>query len=92
MTEPKYYYPPKTTGTLTFGVERFMDMLEEIQPLHHMHYEETETEYLDHPYNPNYPSYMDMETRNALGVTPLKPELEKIAALENKSDLAAYFA
>ena len=26
-----------------------------------MHYEETETKYLDHDYNPNYPSYMDME-------------------------------
>ena len=58
----KYYgVPPKTTGTMTIGVERFSDMLEEIQPLHYMHYEETETEYLDHPYNPNYPSYMEME-------------------------------
>ncbi|MFC6441646.1 M13 family metallopeptidase [Bowmanella sp. JS7-9] len=39
-----------------------------------------------------YSSYMDMDTRNALGVTPLQPELAKIAALQNKTDLAAYFA
>ncbi|MFC1719833.1 M13 family metallopeptidase [Pseudomonadota bacterium] len=39
-----------------------------------------------------YSSYMDMETRNALGVKPLQAELAKIAALENYQDLAVYFA
>ncbi len=39
-----------------------------------------------------YKSYMDMETRNALGVKPLQNELAKIAALENYQDLAVYFA
>ncbi|XOV80656.1 MAG: M13 family metallopeptidase [Aestuariibacter sp.] len=39
-----------------------------------------------------YSSFMDLETRNALGMTPLAPELARIEALENYSDLASYFA
>lgn len=39
-----------------------------------------------------YRAYMDVDTRNSLGITPLAPELDKIADIENHSDLAAYFA
>ncbi len=39
-----------------------------------------------------YSSYMNMEKRNALGTTPIKPELERISAIENYDDLAIYFA
>jgi len=39
-----------------------------------------------------YTSYMDMETRNEKGVTPLEPELARIDAIENHADLARYFA
>ena len=39
-----------------------------------------------------YASYMDMETRNQLGVTPLEPEFAKVEALENHEQLAVYFA
>jgi len=39
-----------------------------------------------------YASYMDMETRNQLGVTPLEPGLAKVGALENHEQLAIYFA
>ncbi|WP_334032135.1 M13 family metallopeptidase [Alteromonas sp. P256] len=39
-----------------------------------------------------YRAYMDVDTRDSLGVTPLAPELNKIANIENYSDLAAYFA
>jgi putative endopeptidase len=39
-----------------------------------------------------YKSYMDMETRNKLGVSPLEAELAKIGALENHEQLAVYFA
>ena len=38
-----------------------------------------------------YRSFMDMDTRNQLGIAPLEPELEKIAAIANPADLAAYF-
>jgi putative endopeptidase len=39
-----------------------------------------------------YVSYMDMDTRNRLGVTPLESEFAKVAALENHQQLAVYFA
>ena len=39
-----------------------------------------------------YASYMDMETRNELGVTPLQNEFARIQDLGDKEDLAVYFA
>jgi putative endopeptidase len=39
-----------------------------------------------------YTSYMDMETRNKLGVTPLASELGRIQGLQNHEELAVYFA
>jgi putative endopeptidase len=39
-----------------------------------------------------YQSYMDMETRNALGLSPLKNEFEKIDAIADYDELAIYFA
>lgn len=38
-----------------------------------------------------FQSYMDMEKRNALGVSPLQPELDKINAISNYDELATYF-
>ncbi|MDX2429144.1 MAG: M13-type metalloendopeptidase [Xanthomonadales bacterium] len=39
-----------------------------------------------------YASYLDMETRNHLGVKPLEAEFAKVDALENHQQLAMYFA
>lgn len=39
-----------------------------------------------------YRSYMDMETRNARGTEPLRPELERIDSIASYDDLAVYFA
>ncbi len=39
-----------------------------------------------------YKSYMDWETRNARGLEPLEPELERIASIADHDDLAVYFA
>jgi putative endopeptidase len=39
-----------------------------------------------------YKSYMDMETRNAKGASPLAPEFARIDAIEDHDDLATYFA
>lgn len=39
-----------------------------------------------------YASYMDMETRNELGLKPILPEFEKIDSLVSTDDLAVYFA
>ena len=39
-----------------------------------------------------YKSYLDMDARDARGVEPLQPELERIASISSHEDLAAYFA
>lgn len=39
-----------------------------------------------------YKSYLDMETRNARGIEPLQPELDRIAAISDYDELSAYFA
>ncbi|WP_082331941.1 M13 family metallopeptidase [Mangrovimonas xylaniphaga] len=39
-----------------------------------------------------YKSYMDMDTRNNLGVTPLQSEFDKVDAITNYDELATYFA
>lgn len=39
-----------------------------------------------------YRSFMDMETRDARGIAPLQPELDRIAAITNYDELAVYFA
>lgn len=39
-----------------------------------------------------YRAYMDMDARDALGTAPLNPEFERIAGIEDYSDLAEYFA
>ncbi len=39
-----------------------------------------------------YKSYLDMETRDTLGIGPLQPELDRIAAISSHDDLPAYFA
>ncbi len=36
-------------------------------------------------------SYMDSETRNSLGITPIKPILNAISSLKSKTELAAFF-
>ena len=39
-----------------------------------------------------YKSYMDMDTRNALGIAPLKEGLDAINAISDLNELSAYFA
>lgn len=39
-----------------------------------------------------YSSYLDMETRNARGLGPLRAELDRIDSIDDYSELAVYFA
>ncbi len=39
-----------------------------------------------------YRSFMDMKTRDARGMEPLRPELERIESIDSRDDLAVYFA
>lgn len=62
QTGPIYYYhQPVITGALAIGVEHITDMEDEIRPLHEAHYNETETEYLDDPFDPDYTQYKELE-------------------------------
>lgn len=80
---PKYYtYPPRFLGSAVFGIERVSDMLEELAGLHRMHYEETETEYMDHEYAPNYPSYMEMEKDGRFVVFTCRIGLKMVGYLQ----------
>jgi putative endopeptidase len=38
-----------------------------------------------------YKSFLDWDTRNARGIEPLQPELDRISAIENYDELAIYF-
>jgi GNAT superfamily N-acetyltransferase len=59
---PVYYFQqPHINGSITIGLEHFSDMVEEIRPLHELHFEETEVLYLDAPFQPNYEQYMGLE-------------------------------
>ncbi len=39
-----------------------------------------------------YKSFLDWDTRNALGIKPLQPELDRISEISDYDDLAVYFA
>ncbi len=39
-----------------------------------------------------YNSFLDWDTRNARGIEPLQPELDRIAAIQSYDDMAVYFA
>ncbi len=39
-----------------------------------------------------YRSFMDVETRDARGMAPLQPELDRISSISDRADLAIYFA
>lgn len=59
---PRYFgHPPHFAGDMAFGIEKFSDMVDEIRPLHEIHYNETETSYLDEAFNPNYEQYIALE-------------------------------
>lgn len=59
---PTYYaVPPAIKDNVAMGLEHVTDMYDDIHHLHEMHFAETEKVYLDEPFNPNYPLYMQME-------------------------------
>lgn len=80
---PTYHlFSPHVKGSLAMGVEKFSDMLDQIGPLHRMHYEETEAVYLDQPFNPDYQSYMDMEVDSRFICFTLRLGWEIVAYLQ----------
>ena len=60
----KYYgFPPAQHGSLTVGCQKLAEVLDEMTPLYQQHFTETEEQYLDTKYDPNYPQYLAAEER-----------------------------
>lgn len=58
----KYYaFAPHTSGDAVFGLERLADIEDELRVLHEAHYNETETLYLDTPFDASYDRYRASE-------------------------------
>ena len=63
--EAKYIgFPPAVHGDYYIGVQRIENITEEMREIHALHFQETETLYLDEPFNPDYGRYIDAERRN----------------------------
>lgn len=64
LTLPRYYgYDVTFSGDVVIGHERIEEMHDELRVLHEQHYRETETLYLDVPFNPDYARYIESEKR-----------------------------
>lgn len=64
MSNPIYYaFDTREVGTAILGHERIADMVDELRVLHEEHYNETETLYLDVPFDPDYERYKEVEAR-----------------------------
>jgi len=61
QTNKYYAFQPATSGNAIFGIERIADIEDEIRPLHEAHYNETETTYLDTPFDASYDRYKASE-------------------------------
>lgn len=62
MEQPRYYFkPPYIEGQVVIGLEHIADMEDEIRVLHEAHFNETETEYLDADFEPDYAQYKALE-------------------------------
>lgn len=82
-TKPKYYaFPPLVEGPLTIGIERFSDMLDDIAPLHEAHYQETEVEYLEAEFDPNYEHYISMEADGRFVVFTVRMGVQMVGYLQ----------
>lgn len=56
-----YFHRPLVDGNVTIGIEHITDMEDEVRVLHEAHYNETETEYLDDKFDPDYTQYKELE-------------------------------
>lgn len=82
-SQPKYYAaPPVIEGNVAIGLEKFSDMLPEIKLLHEAHFNETETEYLDEQFNPNYPSYVELEKEGRFVCFTVRLDGQMVAYLQ----------
>jgi GNAT superfamily N-acetyltransferase len=75
-------FPPYNDGHVMIGCERLEDCLSEIAPLHEAHYAETEEEYLDHPYNPDYERLFALEKNGHYVTFTVRRNLELVGYIQ----------
>ncbi len=73
---------PEQDGLLTLGVEKLGQIHEEVRPLHAAHYAETETLYLDTPFDPDYARYAAMEELGNFVLVTARWEAELIGYIQ----------
>lgn len=78
-----YGFQPETHRGYLIGHERIADMEEELKVLHAEHFEETETLYLDAPFNPDYARYKNSEAAHQFVVFTVRaPDGEMVGYLQ----------
>lgn len=79
----KYHgFTPFQEGDVTIGVEKMYEILDDIAPLHKAHYAETEEEYLDDPYDPDYDRLERLERDGAYVVFTVRKGMELVGYLQ----------
>ena len=73
---------PEQDGLLTIGIEKLGVIHEEIRPLHAEHYAETETLYLDVPFDPDYQRYAALEDTGGFVLVTARWGLELVGYLQ----------
>lgn len=80
---PKYYgFDISFSGDVVLGHERLAEMHGELRVLHEQHYKETETLYLDVPFNPDYARYIESEQRGQFVVFTARMHGELVGYLQ----------
>jgi GNAT superfamily N-acetyltransferase len=83
MKHPIYIgFPPFMDESITIGVERLADCEEALRVLHGEHYAETETLYLETPFDPDYQRYKELEARQQFVLFTVRNGLELVGYLQ----------
>ena len=80
---PIYYsFDPIRAGDAIVGLEKLRDMEPDIRPLHEQHYNETETAYLETPFDPDYGRYIQSEEAGQFVVFTVRIEGTMVGYLQ----------
>jgi GNAT superfamily N-acetyltransferase len=73
---------PYIEDDISIGIERMSDILEEIAPLYEAHYAETEEEYLDDPYDPDWARLFALEEDGGYVVFTVRKAMELVGYIQ----------
>jgi GNAT superfamily N-acetyltransferase len=82
---PAYYafgIETRDNGKVVIGLEKILNMVDDIRPLHEQHYNETEVLYTDAPFDPDYDRYRKSEEAGSFVVFTVRRDGEMIGYLQ----------